>query len=139
MKQNPLLVLALSVLTASASSVARDRSVVVVGQPVAGRRAGGATTAVLGLPLPGTPRGRHAPADHRSDEVPEILGSVVRWHAYTLDGRSVGSGRIEFTEAGGRRLLLTGSEVGGRGPRVIVCQGLQGGSLWRRLLWITGP
>jgi len=139
MKQNPLMALALSVLTACTAALARDRSTVVVGQPLTGRRAGGNTTVVLGLPAPRPSVQPDRTDVASSNEVPTALGSVIRWQAFTLDGRAAGEGIAEFTEAGGRRLLLSAREVGGRGPRLIVCQGLQGGSLWRRLLWISSP
>lgn len=139
MKQNPLLALALSVLTACSSALGRDRTSVVIGQPLSGRRSGGATTVVLGMPVPRSTREPGEGRTRPSDNVPMALGSTIHWRAFTLDGRAVGEGTAEFTEAGGRRLLLSAREVGGRGPRVVICQGLQGGSLWRRLLWVSSP
>ena len=140
MKQKQAIVLALSLITSAPGATAQARPTVVVGQPLAGRSGAPNVAAVLGIP---GPRARMGTADRRqvetSDEVPLSLGREIRWTSFTLQGRKTGEGRADFSEAGGRQLLLTAAEVGGSGPRVVICQGLSGRSRWRRLIWVASP
>lgn len=131
-------------VAASAQPPMITMSTTIVVSPIAGVATARSEMAIIGMRFPLFPMVVPA-TDTTRDRVPDYLGATIRWDAYTVDGRHVGTGTRDLAWSHARKLVLSASDVQGPGLRVVVCRGVGRGvgsgvvlgAIWRTRLWIA--